>query len=168
MENMETVYLSLGSNEGDRHANIAAAVDGLRKIEGVEVTSISSMYRTAPVGMKVDAAPFLNCVAALRTALDPLELLDRLEEIELSLGRHSKELYADRPIDIDILLYGGHIVALPRLSVPHPQMAQRRFVLEPLAEIAPHVLHPVLKRTSSALNALTADQQVTREGLAHA
>ncbi len=165
---METVYLSLGSNEGDRRANIAAAVAELGKVKGIEITSISSIYNAAPIGMKEDTAPFLNCVAALRTTLDPLELLDRLEGVELALGRHSKGLYTDRPIDIDILLYGGRIVALPRLSVPHPRMAQRRFVLEPLAEIAPQVLHPVLKRTSSALNALTADQQVTREGLAHA
>lgn len=165
---METVYLSLGSNEGDRRANMAAAIAELRKLEGVEVAALSGMYCTTPVGMKHNTAPFLNCVVELSTALDPLDLLDRLEEIELSLGRHSKGLYVDRAIDIDILLYGSHIVALPRLSVPHPRMAQRRFVLEPLAEIAPHVLHPVLKRTSSALNALTADQQVTREGPAHA
>lgn len=165
---METVYLSLGSNDGDRHANMAAAIEELRKLEGVDVASVSGMYCTAPVGMKGGTAPFLNCVAELHTGLDPLDLLDRLEEIELALGRHSKGLYADRAIDIDILLYGSHIVALPRLSVPHPRMAQRRFVLEPLAEIAPHVLHPVLRRTSLALNALTADQQVTREGSAHA
>lgn len=165
---METVYLSLGSNEGDRGANITAAIAELGKLDGVEVASVSGIYRTAPVGMKDDTPPFLNCVAELRTALDPLELLDRLEEIELSLGRGGKALLADRPIDIDILLYGSRVVASPRLSVPHPRMAQRRFVLEPLAEIAPHVLHPVLKRTSVALNALTADQQVTREGPARA
>ncbi len=168
MESMEPVYLSLGSNEGDRRANMAAAIARLRKLDGVEVASVSGMYCTAPVGMKRETAPFLNCVAKLHTALDPMDLLDRLEEIELSLGRRGKALYVDRPIDIDILLYGSRIVKLPRLSVPHPRMAQRRFVLEPLAEIAPHVLHPVLQRTSTALNALTADQQVTREGSAHA
>lgn len=168
MKNVETVYLSLGSNEGNRRANMAAAIAELRKLDGVEVAALSGMYCAVPVEMEKDAAPFLNCVAELRTALDPLNLLDRLEEIELSLGRRGKGLYADRAIDIDILLYGGHIVALPRLSVPHPRMAQRRFVLEPLAEIAPHIVHPVLKRTSAALNALTADQQVTREGPAHA
>ncbi len=168
METMETVYLSLGSNEGDRRAKMTAAIAELHKLHGVEVAAVSAMYYTAPVGMKEDTAPFLNCVAELRTTLDPLELLDRLEEIELALGRHSKGLYLGRAIDIDILLYGSHIVSLPRLSLPHPRMAQRRFVLEPLAEIAPHVLHPVLKQTSSALKALTPDQQVTREGHRHA
>lgn len=168
MGSMETVYLSLGSNKGDRRANMMAAIAELRKLDGVAVASVSAMYCAAPVGMKEDAAPFLNCVAELRTALAPLDLLNLLEEIELALGRRGKSLHADRTIDIDILLYGSRIVTSPRLLVPHPRMAQRRFVLEPLAEIAPHVLHPVLKRTSSALNALTADQQVTREGSAHA
>lgn len=168
MVTTETVYLSIGSNEGDTRTNMAIALAGLRNLDGVELVTVSSMYCTAPVGMGKNASPFLNCVAELRTALDPLELLDRLEEIELLLGRQGKGKCTDRPIDIDILLYGSRVVALPRLSVPHPRMTQRRFVLEPLAEIAPHVLHPVLKRTSSALNALTADQQVTREGIAHA
>ena len=163
MKAVETVYLSLGSNEGDRHANMAAAIAELRKLPGVEVAAVSSMYCAAPVGMKKDAAPFLNCVMELRTAMEPLELLDRLEEIEVSLGRRRKGLPADRIIDIDILLYGSRVVALPRLSVPHPRMARRRFVLEPLAEIAPRLLHPVLKQTIAALNALAADQQVTRE-----
>ena len=142
---MPVAYLALGSNLGDRADNLRRAADEIRRTMG-EVTSLSSFYETAPWGFRSDNA-FLNAALAVRTDLPPMELLARTQEAERLLGRTSKStggVYADRPIDIDILLYDGLVLRTPALTIPHPAMAGRLFVLRPLAEIAPGVVHPLL------------------------
>ena len=140
----KTVYLSLGSNVGDREANLRSAIE---KLAGLgQVTAVSSLYETEPV--EFTAQPwFLNCVVALRTELMPKLFLAKTLAIEQQMGRRRVQAKGPRTIDIDILLFGNSVINAPQLDVPHPAMHQRRFVLEPLAEIAPEVRHPVFKRT---------------------
>lgn len=140
----KTVYLSLGSNLGDREDNLRTAIDKLSEVG--EVIAVSSFYETEPV--EVAAQPwFLNCAVALRTGLMPKLFLSKMLAIEQQMGRRRVQPKGPRTIDIDIVLFGNAIVSGAQLEVPHPGMHQRRFVLEPLAEIAPEVRHPVLKRT---------------------
>ena len=140
----KTVYLSLGSNLGDRAANLRAATDSLAALG--EVLSVSSFYETEPV--ELTSQPwFLNCAVALATDKMPRQLLGSLLNIEQSMGRRRLQPKGPRIIDIDILLFGNSVVDTGALTIPHPAMHERRFVLEPLAEIAPEVRHPVLKRT---------------------
>jgi len=139
----KTVYLSLGSNLGDRAANLRSAIDRLGELG--EVVAVSSFYETEP--MEVTDQPwFINCAVALKTELMPRQFLSRMLKIERDMGRRRIRPKGPRTIDIDILLFGNSIVHTPQLDVPHPAMHQRRFVLQPLAEIAPDVRHPVLKR----------------------
>ena len=147
------VYLSLGSNLGDRRANLEAAVERLRALGTVQ--AVSSFYETDPV--EFTAQPkFLNIAVALETEKMPRQLLAATQAIEQALGRKRTSADVDRvkgprTIDIDIVLFGKSLINLPQLTVPHPAMQERRFVLEPLAEIAPEVRHPVLKRTMREL-----------------
>ena len=138
------VYLSLGSNIGDRAENLNAAIDRLRAVG--EIVQVSSFYETEPVEFAAQAW-FLNCVIALDTEKTPQELLASILDIEQQMGRRRAQKKGPRVIDIDILLFGNLIVDEPGLTIPHPAMHERRFVLEPLAEIAPDVRHPVLDRT---------------------
>ena len=145
------VYLSLGSNLGDRSANLKAAIERLKELGDVVATS--SFYETAPVG-DVRQPDFLNCAVALETDKMPRQLLAATLEIERSLGRRRKAASAGvaatkgpRTIDIDILLFGTSVIETKELTIPHPALHERRFVLEPLAEIAREVRHPVFKRT---------------------
>jgi 2-amino-4-hydroxy-6-hydroxymethyldihydropteridine diphosphokinase len=156
----KTIYLSLGSNVGDREANLRAAIDELPHA-GVEVTRVSSFYETEPVDLRQQPW-FLNCVVEVETHFDADMLLRALREIEAKMG--SKKLVAKGPrlIDMDILLYGGDTIDTPELQVPHPRMHLRRFVLAPLAEIAPQALHPSLKRTVKQLLEETADRSTVR------
>jgi 2-amino-4-hydroxy-6-hydroxymethyldihydropteridine diphosphokinase len=156
----KTIYLSLGSNVGDREANLRAAIDELPHA-GVEVTRVSSFYETEPVDLRQQPW-FLNCVVEVETHFDADMLLRALREIEAKMG--SKKLVAKGPrlIDMDILLYGGDTIDTPELQVPHPRMHLRRFVLAPLAEIAPLALHPSLKRTVKQLLEETADRSTVR------
>ena len=140
----KTVYLSLGSNLGDRAANLAAAIERLRKLG--EVVAASSLYETEPMEV-ADQPWFLNCAVALKTELMPKQFLSKMLAIERDMGRRRIRPKGPRTIDIDILLFGNSVIHTPQLDVPHTAMHQRRFVLEPLAEIAPEVRHPVLKRT---------------------
>jgi len=139
------VYLSLGSNRGDRLANLRAALDRMAAA-GIEVRRVSSFYRTEPVGFAAQAW-FVNCVAEVGTNLMPLQLLKTLKSIERELGRRPGISNGPRPIDIDILLYENAVVRSATLTIPHPRLGERRFVLFPLRELAPHVRHPVAKRT---------------------
>ena len=139
------VYLSLGSNMGDRAGNIRRALELLRE-SGVEVCRLSSYYRTEPVDFRPQRW-FVNCVAEVATSLMPLQLLKVLQSVERSLGRRPGIVKGPRPIDIDILLYENVVVRSPALTIPHERLSERRFVLIPLHELAPQVRHPVIKRT---------------------
>ncbi len=144
----KTVYLSLGSNVGDRQAQLEAAIEKLHQLGAVP--AVSSFYETEPVEMKQQAW-FLNCVVRLETDAMPKQLLARVLDIEQSMGRKRVQSKGPRNIDIDILLFGSSVVEAKGLTIPHPAMHERRFVLEPLAEIAPDVRHPVLKKTAREL-----------------
>ena len=146
-----TAYVALGANLGDRQANIASAVAALDATPGVRVTRTSSLIENSAVGGPEGSPAFLNGVAEVETTLEPHALLSRLLEVERSLGRKRREKWAPRSIDLDLVLYGNHVIDGPDLKVPHPLMHQRRFVLEPLAEIAPDLVHPVLKRPVGSL-----------------
>jgi 2-amino-4-hydroxy-6-hydroxymethyldihydropteridine diphosphokinase len=139
----ETVYLSLGSNLGNRETNLNQAVRLLRDPDRVTLTRISRCFETEPVGYR-DQPWFLNLAVEIRTSLSPRQLFDRCKAIERSMGRVPTFQGSPRVIDLDLLLYGKRIVNDVDLTIPHPRMAQRRFVLEPLAEIAPDAIHPVL------------------------
>lgn len=149
------VYLGLGANLGDKEANLHIAVEKIEKRIG-KVTSLSAFYVTSPWGFASENS-FLNAACCVETTLSPMEVLEKTQAIERELGRLTKSVsgtYSDRPIDIDLLLYGNVILHSPTLLLPHPLMAERRFVLEPLAEIAPDVVHPVLRKTIQHLLSL--------------
>ena len=156
----KTVYLSLGSNLGDRQANLETAIAGLRKVG--ELKAVSSFYETEP--MELAAQPwFLNCAVALETELMPKQLMKAILALEQEMGRRRLQPKGPRTIDIDILLFGSSVIATRGLTVPHPAMQERRFVLEPLAEIAPDVRHPVLHKPMRELrDGLAAGGQVKR------
>jgi len=135
-----TVYLGLGSNMGNRQDNLNRALDFLS--QRLRVEKISSVYDTEPIG-NVQQPRFLNLVCQVYTRLAPMGLLILAKGIELKLGRTSGKSNAPRPIDIDILFYGDKIIETPELIIPHPRVAERAFVLVPLAEIAPDLVHPV-------------------------
>jgi 2-amino-4-hydroxy-6-hydroxymethyldihydropteridine diphosphokinase len=156
----ELSYLSLGSNVGDRSANLRTAIQ--RLAEAGTVRAVSSFYETEPVDV-CDQPWFLNCVVALETTQSPAMLLKKMLAIEQEMGRVRLKDKGPRLIDMDILLFGSRHVDEPGLKIPHPAMHQRRFVLQPLAEIAPEALHPVLGKTAREfLAALPAGQSVRR------
>jgi 2-amino-4-hydroxy-6-hydroxymethyldihydropteridine diphosphokinase len=137
-----TAYVGLGSNLGDREGFLARAIDALRAEPRAEVEAVSAMRETDPVGY-LDQPRFLNAVARVETDLGPRELLDRLLAVERSLGRtRDGPRFGPRKIDLDLLLYGDEVVAEPGLVVPHPRLHERRFVLEPLAELDPALVVP--------------------------
>ena len=150
------IYISAGSNLGDRKANLS---EGLRllKAAGVQPRLVSSFFETEPVGNQ--AQPwFLNLALEVETPLPPQELLRCCLQIEFSRGRVRSFWGAPRTLDLDILLYGDMVIQEPHLTIPHPRMAERRFVLEPLAEIAPEVVHPLLKKSVVSLLQNCPDQ----------
>jgi 2-amino-4-hydroxy-6-hydroxymethyldihydropteridine diphosphokinase len=154
------VYLSLGSNLGDREHNLRDAIARLGA--KARIVSVSSWYETEPVEF-TDQAWFLNCAVALESTETPEQLMVAVLEIEQQMGRRRLQRKGPRIIDVDILLCGDKIVDSPALTLPHPAMQQRRFVLEPLAEIAPDARHPVLQKTiRQLLDALPAGQTVRR------
>lgn len=143
------IYLGLGSNQGNREQLIEEAMRLLSVALGAPL-SRSSAIETEPWGFE-SSNPFLNMAAHFVAAVSPEELLDITESIERRLGRMTKSTpssgYSDRPIDIDVLFYGASVIDTPRLTVPHPRLHERMFVLQPLSEIAPMLLHPVIKET---------------------
>ena len=158
---MPTAYIALGSNLGDRAKTLAAATNSLGRLGRVE--ACSSLYETEPVGLH-DQPAFLNAVLALETELDPLSLLYSLLTIEKELGRDRSQGVPNGPrtLDIDLLLMGETVVATGELTLPHPALVRRRFVLVPLAEVAPHLRHPQHGQTIAELLALLPDKGENR------
>lgn len=159
-KDMTTTYLSLGSNVGQHAENIATAIAALNE-RGVRVLRESSLYETEPVGLR-EQPWFLNCVVEAETTLAPERLIDAVLDIEKQMGRQRSIPGGPRLIDIDILFYGGEVVRAPSLEIPHPRLADRRFVLVPLHEIAPSLRHPMSKKTVAELLSETPDRSEVR------
>lgn len=157
---MKNIYLSLGSNIGERAHNTAQALEQLAA-HGVRVVKRSSLYETEPVELR-EQDWFLNSVAEIETTLRPQELMQVLLKIERSMGRERTVPKGPRIIDMDILLFGSEVVKESQLEIPHPRMADRRFVLVPLAEIAPGAVHPIAKKTIQQLLEDTPDRSEVR------
>lgn len=156
-------YIALGSNMGDREFNLLRAVAEIGKLPGCRVTGVSAFYETSPVGV-IDQPSFYNGVLRLATELPPRELLERLLLIEIKVfGRVRTVQWGPRPIDLDLLLYGSMIVEEEGLICPHPRMAERRFVLQPLSDLAPALVHPVLGQTvEELLRTLRTDESLVQ------
>jgi 2-amino-4-hydroxy-6-hydroxymethyldihydropteridine diphosphokinase len=157
---MRTGYLGLGSNVGDRAAHLRAAIELLGE-RGVEVEAVSSAYETEPVGELLDQADFLNAAIRIRTELDPEELLDVCKQVEAERGRApDAPRHGPRPLDVDLLLLGDLELSTDRLTLPHPEVSSRRFVLAPLLELAPQLTLPDGTSLAGALAALGPGQRV--------
>jgi 2-amino-4-hydroxy-6-hydroxymethyldihydropteridine diphosphokinase len=139
--------IGLGSNLGDREATLKGAIAALSDTPGVFLRSVSTFHETEPVGGPPGQGLFLNAATALETTLDPFALHKILQEIEARFGRVRTVHWGERTLDLDLLLFGDQIIHSPELSVPHPRFRTRRFVLEPLAEVAPTAVDPVTGRT---------------------
>lgn len=161
---MRTGYLGLGSNVGDSAAHLRAAIELLRA-RGIEVEAVSSSYLTEPVGEVLDQPDFLNAAIRVRTELEPEALLDVCKEVEAERGRSlAAPRHSPRPLDVDLLLLGDLELKSERLTLPHPEVASRRFVLAPLLELDPELTLPDGSRLADALAALGPGQRVTRAG----
>ena len=150
---MHDAFLGLGSNLGDRAAMLRAALQAIAALPHTKLTSASTIYETAPMGPQ-DQRAYLNMAARVQTPLAPGALADALQRIELNLGRaplEQRQHWGPREIDIDILLYDDRVIDEPGLTIPHPGMHDRWFVLKPLSQIAPQLVHPTLKRTIAEL-----------------
>jgi 2-amino-4-hydroxy-6-hydroxymethyldihydropteridine diphosphokinase len=156
----DRVYIGLGSNLGDRERELVLARDALERVEGIQVLRSSSVYESAPVGPPQPR--FLNAVAELECSLDPHALLLALQEIEHSLGRERAQRWGPRVIDLDILLWGGRVIADSNLCVPHRELQHRRFALEPLAELIPNARHPILGKSVQELLERVLEQDVVK------
>ncbi len=155
--NTATVYLALGTNLGDRAANLRRALDSLPP--DFRVRAVSRCYETEPIYVH-DQPRFYNLVCRAETELGPLEALRRLKALETALGRKHGRRFGPRLIDLDVLLYAGAVLNTPELTLPHPRLHERAFVLVPLDEIAPDLVHPVLGQTISELRARLDDPQM--------
>ncbi|UBH13055.1 2-amino-4-hydroxy-6-hydroxymethyldihydropteridine diphosphokinase [Macrococcus armenti] len=153
------VYISFGSNIGDREQQINEALNKLQQVCDTELVTVSSLYETAPVGGVIQD-DFLNGAAIVETSLTPIDFLNEIQRIELELGRERKVHWGPRTIDLDVLLMDDYIIEHERLNVPHPYMHERSFVLIPLAEIAPEAVHPILNKSIKEL--VTVDPEVRR------
>ncbi len=160
---MKTVYLALGSNLGNREEHLRTALERLAARD-VGILRRSSVYETEPRDL-LDQPWFLNMVVEAGTALFPMQLLARIQSIERAMGRERRAPKGPRNIDIDILLYGKSVIHASALDVPHPRLTERRFVLEPLAELAPDLRHPVTGRTTREMLSDTLDQKLYKTDL---
>jgi 2-amino-4-hydroxy-6-hydroxymethyldihydropteridine diphosphokinase len=160
---VKTVYLALGSNLGDREARLREAVEHLEAAE-VHILRRSPVYETEPQDLR-DQGWFLNAVLEAETALFPMQLLARTQKIEREMGRRRARIGGPRSIDVDILLYGNFVIHTPQLEIPHPRMTQRRFVLKPLATLAPDLRHPVTGKTVREMLADIQGQRVVPTSL---
>lgn len=147
LEPIVTAYIALGANLGDRAKNLRDALTLLDKADGVRVVQVSSFLENPAVGGLAGSPPFLNAVAEVETTLPAIDLLHRLLDIERSLGRERREKWGPRTLDLDVIVYGEQIIRTPELTVPHPRLQERRFVLQPLAEIAPDLTIPGMDRS---------------------
>jgi len=155
-------YISVGSNLGDRGAHLAAALDGLRETAGIDPIRVSPVFETQPIGPPPQG-PYWNAVVAVRSRLTPRELLDRLFAIERDRGRTRGAVRnSARTLDLDLLLFGDLVIDEPGLTLPHPRLHERAFVLEPLTAIAGHVLHPLSGERIDALAARVRDPRAVR------
>ncbi len=142
----ETIFIGLGSNLNQPAENIRAAFGALSELEGMHSPLISPLYKTPPFGVK-DQPDFVNAVAQFQTTLDPLPILNSLLGIEKKMGRVRKEKWGPRLIDLDLLFYGRHVINEEGLTVPHPGIAEREFVLIPMRDVAPDWIHPLLSKS---------------------
>jgi 2-amino-4-hydroxy-6-hydroxymethyldihydropteridine diphosphokinase len=154
-----TAYIGLGTNLGDRAANLERALRELAGTPGIRMRRTAAVYETAPVG-RTDQDWFLNTVAEIETPLAPQALLKELQAIESRLGRVRRERWGPRVIDLDILLYGDRMIDEPGLQVPHPRLTERAFAVVPLAEIAPEVMLPGNLRLADLTRRLAREQQI--------
>lgn len=152
----EIAYIGLGSNLGDRLSYCQRAAEAIRHFQDTTLIRLSSYYETEPLEVS-DQDWFINGVVAIRTALPPQELLSACQKVEENLGRKRMIRYGPRTIDLDLLLYGQRVVGTDRLTLPHPKLHLRRFVLVPLVEIAPEAVHPVLHQTMAELLKVVQD-----------
>lgn len=159
---MHLAYIGFGSNIDDRFSYIQRAITALSETEGITLQSVSSLYKTAPVGYEAQDE-FLNAVVVIKTRFSPHALLHTLKQIETDIGREHRTRWGPREIDMDILIYGDLCLQTPDLTIPHPEMHRRRFVLVPLAEIASDLVHPVFEMTiQSLLNQLDDEKSVVK------
>ena len=160
MTETKLIYLSLGSNLGDRAANLERAIEALSEI-GVRVLRRSSIYETEPVDF-LEQPWFLNCVVEAETSLEPRQLLEELQAIERKVGSKKLVPRGPRIIDLDVLFYESVVIHEARMEIPHPRLVERRFVLVPLAELAPGLQHPIMRRSAAELLAATQDRSEVR------
>ncbi len=163
---MARVFVGLGSNLGDRLDYVTRALEELKNLEGTVFKNCSSTYDTEPVGIKAQPQ-FLNMVVELDSALAPRELLQKLKGIERILGREKTERWGPREIDLDLLYYGGEVMNDADLKLPHPEIANRRFVLVPMKEIAPDFVDPLHKQTIAELLLCCPDTSAVRKSTQH-
>ena len=159
---MKTSYIGIGSNMGDPRRNCLDSIAKIDKLDDCEVTSVSSLYLTEPIGV-TGQEWYINGAVSVSTGLSPFEMIERLFEIEGRMGRVREKRWGPRIIDLDILLFGQDIINRDTLKVPHPMMHMRRFVMAPMAEIAPDLIHPILgKSMVELLRAIPGDDQVIK------